>query len=493
MKANRIIRAVTAVLFALSSSVALASESFWVFFTDKAIVSEAEYQTALAGLAATYNPEAIERRQLRGTGDALFGMADMPVADAYVQGVLGTGARLRVESSWLNAISIEADASQVTAIAALPFVDHLQPVARLSAPEAVVEGEAVAAPLAPFGFYGSAEGQLTQINIPAVHQLGYTGAGVTIGVLDTGFVRTHQAFNEAGHVLNVIAEYDFLNSDGDTSDTTNGQHQHGTYILGTMGGYRPNTYVGGAYDAAFLLAKTESVPLEAPFEEDLWVDGLEWLEANGADLVTSSLGYIDWYTQAQLNGNTAVTTIAADLAAALGLPIINAAGNAGHDANPLTSSLIAPADGDLVITVGAVDSAGNIAGFSSSGPTADGRIKPEVLALGVGTLTVNPNSTTSYLGVSGTSLSTPLVAAAVALIVQAHPTWTVAQIREALFATASQALTPDPLFVRGYGIINTLAAVNYSFESESLVPEPSLVALLLLGVGLTRRFHGGRL
>lgn len=474
---------------------ATASDAYWVFFRDKAIESDAHYQQGIADVTAGYSPAAIRRREIRSTLSTPFGYTDLPVAGAYVAAVQQSGASLRVSSSWLNAISIQASAEQLTAISALPFVDHLQPVARFSAPSVInaipVEG-AVEAPAAGATFYGSADAQLTQIRIPEVHNiLGFTGAGVTIGVLDTGFKRTHQAFNEPLHVLDVVAEYDFINNDSNTADILAGQHVHGTYILGVMGAYKPNVMVGGAYNASFLLAKTEVTSSELPIEEDHWVDGLQWLELNGADLVTSSLGYLTFdapfntfppsYSQSNLNGNTAVTTLAAKAATLAGLPIINAAGNFGNDFNAATSTLIAPADAELVITVGAVSSSGVLASFSSTGRSTLPWIKPEVLAQGVGTQTVNPDTNSLYTGVSGTSLSTPLVASTVALMLEANPNLTVAQIRQALFSTASRADNPDTLYYReGYGIIDAYDAVLAA--QAFAVPEPSTLVLAVAGL-----------
>ncbi|MEI6476036.1 MAG: S8 family serine peptidase [Planctomycetota bacterium] len=286
-----------------------------------------------------------------------------------------------------------------------------------------------------------------------------------IGILDTGFNRVHDAFNNPAHPLRVIAEWDFINNDGNTGiqpGDNSEQHKHGTWILGTMAAYLPGTMVGGAYDAQFVLCKTEDVPTETPIEEDYYVAGLEFIEAHGADVATSSLGYIDWYTQADLNGHTAVTTVAVNVATSNGVVCCTAAGNSGHDADPSTSTIIAPADAYNVLTCGAVDINGAIVSFSSSGPTADGRLKPEILACGLNTVSVNSTNTTGLSGLSGTSLSTPLVAAAVACILQARPDYGVAQIREALFATASRSdaagLHPDPNFVEGHGIVRAYEA-----------------------------------
>jgi len=471
-----------------------AAAAYWIFFDDKAIADDSQFQQALAAVIADYSPAAISRRQKRSSLAQPFGYDDLPVATAYSSAVEQTGATVRVTSNWLNAVSIQAAADQLDVISSLPFVRSIQPVARYSAPQTINVTAENFAPLAPAEtatFYGNAETQLAQIGIQQVHALGYTGAGVTIGVLDTGFRRTHVAFNEPGHPIDVIAEYDFINNDANTADTINNQHVHGTYILGVMGAYKPNVLVGAAYGASFLLAKTEVVPTETPIEEDYWVDGLEWLEMNGADVVTSSLGYRTFdspyntfppsYAQTDLNGFTAVTTQAANLATQAGLPIVNAVGNNGNDLNPATATLIAPSDAELVISVGAVNSSGTLASFSSTGRNTLPWIKPEVLAQGVSTQTVSPTNNTAYLGVNGTSLSTPLVASTVALMLQANPNLTVAQIRDILFSTASRADNPDTQYYReGYGIINAYEAVLAA--QAMAVPEPGTMGIAVVGL-----------
>lgn len=449
----------------------------WIVFTDKDWGTEVVADRAARALVSTYNPRAIERRRLRRTAPGLFDLHDLPVAPRYVQAVKDAGVRVHVESKWINAVSAWGTRERFDRIAELPFVKVIQPVRRGRAvlPEKV---ETAANPTTggsgtggtvsdAAGFYGLSEAQLLQMNLVALHNQGFTGSGVIVGILDTGFQRTHVAFNEPGHPVTIIAEYDFINDDPVTSiqpGDPSSQHSHGTYILGTLGAYKPNELVGGAYDASFIVCKTEDVTAEYPAEEDNYVAGLEFIELNGGDMATSSLGYIDWYTQADLDGMTAVTTLAVNIATANGMPCCTAAGNEGHDTNPAISHLIAPADALQVISCGAVDSTGNIAAFSSDGPTADGRVKPELLARGVSTQTVSSFNDTTYAGVSGTSLSTPLVASAVACLLGAHPEWTVDQLRQRLFATAGDTVLsggPDPTFVRGYGIIDAFTASSF--------------------------------
>ncbi len=439
----------------------------WIFFTDKGIASQVELDATLARVAATADPRTIARRQARRTLPGLFDERDLPVVAEYVEAVRATGARVRIISKWVNAVSVEATADQLAAIERLPFVKSTQPVARSRRIEPRITPAPATGPgQRPAGFYGLAEGQLAQINLIELHSAGYTGRDVRIGILDTGFLRTHDAFNHPQHPLNVIAEWDFVFGDGNTANEGNDhpdQHNHGTLILGTLGAYLPGEYVGGAYDASFILCKTEDIRSETPVEEDYYVAGLEFIEANGGDMATASLIYIDWYTQEQLDGRTAVCTIGVNIATANGVHCCNAAGNMGHDQDPNTSHLGAPADAFQVITCGAVEPTGEIAGFSSDGPTADGRVKPEVLARGTQAWSVAPWDNHGWAEAAGTSMSTPQVAAAVACLVNARPNWSVDQLRESLFTTADYYVLNgafDPLHVHGYGIINAYDALG---------------------------------
>jgi hypothetical protein len=235
-------------------------------------------------------------------------------------------------------------------------------------------------------------------------------------------------------------------------------------VLGAIGAYLPGQYVGGAYDASFILAKTEDTTDEYELEEDYYVAGLEFIEGEGADIATSSLAYTQWYDWFDMDGLTAVTTIGVNAATANGLACCTAAGNGGFDSDLPT--LAAPGDAFDVVTCGAVDAAGVTADFSSGGPTADGRVKPEVLARGIEAASVDPDDDAGFLTADGTSMATPLVASAVALLIQAHPGWTVQQIRDALFQTADYFIAngePDPEFRRGYGVIDVFAAAQVSF------------------------------
>ncbi|RKY21093.1 MAG: hypothetical protein DRQ55_05425, partial [Planctomycetota bacterium] len=453
------------------------SAKLWVQFVDKDVQ---DLDAALQELLQTLPARTLARRAARRSAVGQVDAADLPVAPGYREAVERTGARVQVESRWLNALSVRADAEQARALMALPCVRGLRPVARslgvprLPAPIPSPTPAAAAAGAYTGALeYGHASSQTTQLDLDLLHGMGFTGDGVIIGILDTGFVTSHDAFHQPGHELDVIASYDFVNDDavvgiepGDDPD----QHAHGTYILGTLAAYLPGSLVGAAHDARFILCKTEDLPAEYEGEEDFYVAGLEFAELNGADVVTSSLGYVDWYDQSELDGLTAPVTLAVNAATANGVHVCTAAGNAGHDSDPGSSALIAPSDAFEVITCGAADAAGVIASFSSDGPAADGRVKPELLAMGVSTGTVWPYDDTQYTLVNGTSLSTPVLAGLVSCLAGAHPEWSVASMRERLIKTAQPLAggAPDPLFVSGYGLADGDAALALSGSSSGL-------------------------
>jgi len=296
--------------------------------------------------------------------------------------------------------------------------------------------------------------------------LGLDGCGVLVGMLDTGFnYKTHEAFQH----LKVLGEYDVINQDSVTSNEEGdpvSQQSHGTITLSALAGFKEGQLIGPAYGASFLLAKTEVTPTETVVEEDNWVAGLEWMEQQGVDVVSSSLGYNDWYDYSDMNGETAITTLAADIAAKKGVVVANSNGNEG---NGSWLHMIAPADGYDVISVGAVYSDGSLVGFSSRGPTYDGRIKPDVVAMGSGVSCVTVGSIDHYRTASGTSLACPLVAGVAALVLQAHPYLTPYQVRDALRETANNAQTPDNEF--GWGLVNAYEAIYYHGLFFSSKPE----------------------
>jgi hypothetical protein len=429
---------------------------YWIFFEDKALSDPASIQAAVDEAARNLSEQALRRRaKVRGFG--LVDMLDVPVARDYVRRVLEAGCMHRTTSRWLNAVSVDATEEQIATIRSLSFVAEVRSVAQ-SRP---FVGEILpAAGRAKAGFryslnYGECLSQLEPIQVPLLHDQGLSGAGVIICMLDTGFLRTHDCL--VG--VNVIAERDFINDDAVTSNEPgdpDGQHNHGTYTLSLIAGFDPGNLIGPAYGAAYALAKTEDISDETPVEEDYWVEGIEWADSLGAQLASSSLSYRGWYTYEDMDGNTAVTTVAGDLAVQNGMVVVVSAGNQGSSEWHYIS---APADGDSVLAIGAVDSLGVLADWSSRGPTYDGRLKPDVVAMGAGTLVAIPDEPQEYGRGSGTSFSCPITAGACALLLESHPDWTPGEVAEALKMTALNADEPDSNY--GWGLIQISDANDF--------------------------------
>ncbi len=434
----------------------------WVFFQDKGLSGPA-LQTALDAAEANLSQRTAWRRgKVKAAGERLVDTGDLPVYPSYLQQIEATGAVLRRESRWLNAASFLVTNEQAEALKSMSFVRKTDLVARfqhrpIPSLEPIQTNDGHKAEDASLWSinYGNNLPAMEQASVPAVHEMGINGQGVIIGMLDSGFHYSHEAL--AG--IPVLGTYDFVNDDenvdnepGDPSNSKN----HGTMTMSTAVGNMPGQLVAPAFGASVVLAKTEDVSQEVPIEEDQWVAGLEWVETFGVDIVSSSLGYLDWYSFSDMDGNTAVTTLAADLAVGRGIVVINSAGN---ERGSSWNHIIAPADGFNVITVGAVDSSDDISYFSSPGPSYDGRIKPDVSALGVSNTVVDPDDDSGYTTASGTSFSCPLTSGVAALVLSRAPNLTPDQVREALRETASMAQSPNNDF--GWGIINAYEAVQY--------------------------------
>lgn len=460
----------------------------WVYFIDKGETRDYPLSMGLSLAEAQLVPKARERRAKSMTG-SLVDERDVPVFEPYVEKLLEGGAGLRFRSRWLNAVSLIVPEESIAAIERLPFVRKVAPVVSLarsgsrSLPRRG-EREKAIGELPVFShhaqgdtaIYGEAFGQLAEIGVPAVHDSGYTGAGVLVGMFDTGFYKSHQSLRNQP----IVAERDFVFGDDETQNEPQDdseQHVHGTLTWSALGGYAPYALIGPAYGASFFLAKTEDLRSETPVEEDNYVAALEWADILGVSVVSASLAYRDFddplddYEWEDMDGNTATITIAVDIAASRGILVANAMGNSGYEG---PGSLWTPADADSMLAVGAVYPGGDIlAEFSSRGPTYDDRTKPEVVARGVDTFCAFPFSPYSYGSASGTSLSTPLVGGAAALVMEAHPEWSAVAVRDALMQTADNQATPDN--DRGWGLIDVHAAI-YGI-SPPIYPVPfSLIA-----------------
>lgn len=462
----------------------------WVFFTDKGLTG-AELDRALDHAEQALGEKTAWRRgKVTARGARLVGEGDLELNTRYLDLAAATGAVPRRQSRWLNAASYQATAEQVRQLAGLACVRKVDLVAKFLRPD--LPADPAPRPDQDQGKaagdwsidYGASLPAMEMFNVPQVHEMGITGQGVVIGMLDGGFHPTHEALIG----IPVLAQYDFVNDDGnvdnESGDPVNSR-DHGTMTMSTAMGHMPGALVAPAFGASAVLAKTEDVSQEIPIEEDNWVAGLEWVESQGADVVSSSLGYSDWYEWADLDGATAVTTLAGDLGVQRGLVVVNSAGNERGSA---WGHIIAPADGNDIIAVGAVTYSGTYSYFSSPGPSYDGRIKPDVAALGSDNVVASPYDDHAYSTASGTSFSCPLTSGVAALILSRAPGLTPQQVREALRETASMAQAPNNDY--GWGLIDAYAAVTYfgpSFTHTPLTDTENITGPYTLGMTITDR------
>lgn len=409
--------------------------------------------------SAAITERARERRSRRGLDQQE--LLDRNVSRSYVEDLQRMGARIVVESRWLNAVSAHLPPELLDRVRSLSFVRSIRPVARLDrAPPPA--SEILDAPSKQADLdYGPSQAQLAVMNAINPLEQGIDGTGVRLGFLDTSFGDfDHPAF---GHLIQdgrLIEVRDFVGVPQPAAS-------HGMSVASVAIGNDAGQLVGPAHGAEVLAGITEYVPTETNREEDYFVAGIEWMEAMGADVVNVSLGYTTFdkgersYGPEDLDGNTGVTTIAADRAVSLGVAMVVSAGNEACSSPDRCWYYIGtPADGDSVISVGAIRADSVRSSFSSFGPTADGRIKPDVAAMGSGVYLAVPGG---YGRSNGTSFSSPLVAGVVCQMLQVNPNLTPVQIRALLRSTASRSTSPNNEL--GWGIVNAAAAVEVAARS----------------------------
>lgn len=441
----------------------------WIYFKDKGYNTNRFFLNP----ELIVSKESLERRKKVLPQNQLLDYDDLPINEEYVEILKTKVLEIKHRSKWFNAVSAIVNSSQIEEISNLPFVKKIDLVEKFRKKPEPISEEIINNEINLFnkensqenitGFnYGSSLTQNQQINVVAVHNTGNYGQGVRICVMDAGFNRlSHEAFQN----MNIIATWDFVNNRPYVGDGQGGMGEgsHGTQTLSTIGGFKDGQLIGPAFAATYILAKTENTESETPIEMDNWIAALEWADSIGVDVTSTSLGYLEFdppypsYSWMNMDGNTVPITIAADLAVKRGIVVVNSAGNEGY--NSTRNTLVAPADGDSVIAVGAVTSSGSRASFSSVGNTVDGRIKPDVMAMGSGVRVASPYSDNGYTSASGTSFSCPLAAGVAALILSENPSLTPMQVRDAMRNTASLANNPNREM--GWGILNAYQAVNY--------------------------------
>lgn len=394
---------------------------------------------------------------------------DLPVNPTYVQQVLAMGVGLQNTSKWLNAIAIQTkDVHLLAKIDQLPFVQSVKPLGKV---RPVSEIENLRTPpnvdvsKHKESYYGEGLNQVRMLGGDALHDLGYTGEGVVVAVFDGGFVNVPSmpVFDKLQEENRLLGTKDFVEGDSYVFEASG----HGTNVLSCMAAKSPYFLVGTAPDASYYLFKTEDVKGEFRAEEMNWVAALEYADSIGVEVVNSSLGYTGFndttmsYKYEDLDGKTAYITRGAEIGSQKGILVVNSAGNEGSGP---WHYIGAPADAPSVLSIAAVRGDGKRAGFSSWGPTIDGRIKPDIAAQGLSTVV---SSMTKYkvTRTSGTSFSSPVMAGMVASLKQAFPDTDADHLRAMIKQSGTQSTEPDSSL--GYGIPNYFVA--YLLLSEATV------------------------
>ncbi len=424
-----------------------AQQNYWVFFTDKnkTFFNPDEY----------FDPKALQRYENLGLRADDY--SNYPVNTDYVTGVLALADDYVGQSRWFNAVAVEATPEEISIIEELPYVKSVHEI--LS--EAVTTEHKSAAFTPEKAVYDGSLHQVAMMQGSKFQKAGISGKGVRIAVFDGGFkdVDIHPAFKKMRDSKQIVGTWNFVQK---KEDVYNGV-AHGRMVLSCIGGLmNDSTLLGLAPDAEFLLARTE-VEAEIKREEVWWVQALEWADKNGADIVNSSLGYgSDRYCIRDMNGERSMVARAANTAARKGILVCTAMGNEGDVSWKV---LVTPADADSVLSVGAVESLEARSSYSSYGPTADGRIKPNVVACGHD-MVADKNGNYSYN--QGTSFATPMVTGFAACVKQMHPDWSVLQLIEEIQKSGNHYPYFD--YSMGYGV----PQAGYFTDSEPQKPATSI-------------------
>lgn len=438
--------------FALIGTFVLMSaqtELVFVYFKDKP--NKASFY---ANPTSELSQKSLDRR-------ARYGIAlndqDAPIEPTYIQNIQNLGFLVKDYSKWMNGVAVNATAAQITTLQQQPYVQTVErfikhPSGGKASPQKVNKFDEFNKSVLTEFNYGSGLAQINQINLRPLHIAGYTGAGITIAVIDTGFprVNTGSAYSRIRTNGQIKGGYNFVNKSTDIYNTS--LNNHGSYCLGVIAGYVTNQYVGSAPDADFYLYASEDGDNEVPEELIYWTEAAEEADRNGADVISTSLGYYDFddtrynLLYQDMNGTTSFIARTAQIAVEKGIFVLAAAGNEAQNA---WHYIITPADNEKVFTVGAVTSSGASSSFSSYGPNAAGLVKPDASARGTNTAMAYNNSVTTS---SGTSFATPLAAGGVACLIQAMPNRPLSEVRELLRQKSS--IYPNTTPQLGYGILN---------------------------------------
>lgn len=456
------------ILFGFSLVSIAQTHDAWIYFTDK---PQASYY--LDNPQEILSQRALERRLHQNISIEL---SDVPIHQPYITEIINTASvSVWAQSKWLNAIHIRGTLEAISSLAQLSFVENIEFADKslntssktiLNNPKPTYNNK-ILNTQNNFS-YGESFNQIELHNGHLLHEQGYTGNGKIIAVLDNGFIGVNTAtpFDRLHNENLILGGYNFVTrnqnfySGGD----------HGTRVLSTIGAYQENQLIGTAPNAQFYLFITEDINSESPLEESLWVEAAEVADSLGVDIINTSLGYNTFdnsnynYSYQDMDGNTAFITRGLNFAYAKGILCVTSAGNEG---NQNWQYITAPADAQGSLTIGATNHTGEYASFSSIGPTADNRIKPDVVAQGVYATTATPLG--QIVGTSGTSFSAPIIAGLAACLWEAFPDLTNQELMQLIKESAH--LYNNPSNQLGYGIPDFYQAyqtLNNSPTSESL-------------------------
>ena len=443
-------------------SLIFAQEDAWVYLTDKANVT-ASIQNPITIL--TQN--AIDRKNAHGIP---IDSRDVPVNEIYISQLKAqNGIMVMAKSKWFNAVHVRGSETNINALSALAFVDHIDFAndnLNASGRSSQLNNKFdVEESLIDFN-YGTTTNQIQMINIDALHGLDFTGEGIVIAVMDAGFpnVNTMTGFQRIRDNGDLLDGYDFVTRNDNVYAYTG--NTHGTKVLSTMAGYIQDQYVGTAPDASYYLFRTEDAASENPVEESYWVEAAERADSLGVHIINSSLGYTTYdnpsysYSPSDMNGITAYISRGANIAAEKGILVVTSAGNSGNSSWQIVS---APADASGVFSIGGVNSNGDYSSFSSIGNSTQPTLKPDVVARASSTAVINEND--FIIGNSGTSFSSPIIAGSLACLLQALPTLDNDEIKQLVRESASQYNSPD--YFLGYGIPDFGLALNSALSIEA--------------------------
>ena len=412
-----------------------------------------KYRISLKDKAATdyslQKPEmylskkSIERRKRQGLE---IDSTDLPVCKKYVDAIRKKGVHVLVTGKWDNFVTVSCNDSMLIAeIAGLPFVRSTERVWRGVAKRASERDSLINKPLRTDSLYGPAITQIKMSHADRLHEAGFKGQGMTIAVIDAGFHNVDKI--EAMKNINILGTRDFVNPEADIY----AESSHGMSVLSCMAMNQPNVMIGTAPEASYWLLRSEDEYSENLVEQDYWAAAIEFADSVGVDLVNTSLGYYSFddpaknYRYRDLNGHYALMSREAAKAADKGIVVVCSAGNSGSGS---WKKITPPGDAENVITVGAVNKYGVLAPFSSVGNTADGRVQPDVVAVGLGSAVLGTDGNLRHA--NGTSFSSPIMCGMVACLWQACPELTAKEIIELVRRSGDRAVFPDNIY--GYGI-----------------------------------------